>query len=145
MTMPAPTSLPAVPKPVAAQFALPHTRIEPSKGWISLGLKDLWQYRELLLFLTWRDIKVRYKQTALGAMWAIIQPFMTMVAFSLFFGQLARIPSDGVPYPIFSYTALLPWGFFANALSQASNSLVGSSSLINKVYFPRRVIPLSIV
>jgi lipopolysaccharide transport system permease protein len=124
---------------------LPVTRIRPTRGWVSLGLRELWEYRELLYFLTWRDVKVRYKQTALGATWAIIQPFMTMVAFSLFFGQLARIPSDGLPYPIFSYTALLPWGFFANAVGQASNSLVGSSNLVSKVYFPRLVIPLSSV
>jgi lipopolysaccharide transport system permease protein len=120
-------------------------RIRPSRGWAPLKLSELWEYRELLYFLTWRDVKVRYKQTVLGAAWAIIQPFMTMVAFSLFFGQLARIPSDGVPYPIFSYAALLPWGFFANALGQASNSLVGSANLISKVYFPRLVIPLSSV
>src|SRR4051794_21997151 len=119
--------------------------LEPATGWVPLRLGDLWEYRELLYFLTWRDIKVRYKQTALGATWAVIQPFMTMVAFSLFFGQLARVPSDGLPYPIFSYTALLPWGFFANALGQASNSLVGSANLVSKVYFPRLVIPLASV
>jgi lipopolysaccharide transport system permease protein len=128
-----------------SEVVLPITRIRPTRGWVSLGLREVWEYRELLYFLTWRDVKVRYKQTALGATWAIIQPFMTMVAFSLFFGQLARIPSDGLPYPIFSYTALLPWGFFANALGQSSNSLVGSSNLISKVYFPRLVIPLSSV
>jgi lipopolysaccharide transport system permease protein len=99
----------------------------------------------LIYFLTWRDIKVRYKQTVLGAAWAIIQPFFTMVVFSLFFGGLAKVPSDGIPYPIFSYTALVPWTFFANALSQSSNSLVGSAGLIKKVYFPRLVIPLSSV
>jgi lipopolysaccharide transport system permease protein len=108
-------------------------------------LSELWEYRELLYFLTWRDVKVRYKQTALGAAWAIIQPFFTMVVFSIFFGRLAGIPSDGIPYPIFSYTALLPWTFFANGLSQASNSLVGSVNLITKVYFPRLVMPLSAV
>src|ERR1700736_4694412 len=116
---------------------LRHVHVQPSKGWVSLNLRDLWEYRELLYFLTWRDIKVRYKQTALGASWAIIQPFMTMVAFSLFFGQLGKIPSDGLPYPIFSYTALLPWGFFAYALANSSNSLVGSANLLSKVYFPR--------
>jgi lipopolysaccharide transport system permease protein len=135
----------AVESDTGTDAVLPLTRIRPTRGWVSLGLRELWEYRELLYFLTWRDVKVRYKQTALGATWAIIQPFMTMVAFSLFFGQLARIPSDGLPYPIFSYTALLPWGFFANALGQASNSLVGSSNLISKVYFPRLVIPLSSV
>src|ERR1700726_3350557 len=135
MTMPAPTSLPAVPKPVAAQFALPHTRIEPSKGWISLGLKDLWQYRELLYFLTWRDIKVRYKQTALGAAWAVLQPFTTMIVFSIFFGRLAGIRSDGIPYPIFTFCGLLPWQLFAHALTESGNSLVSGQNLITKVYF----------
>src|SRR6266404_3284631 len=123
--------------------ALPTLRIAPSKGWVPLKLRELWEYRELLYFLVWRDIKVRYKQTALGATWAIIQPFFTMVVFSLFFGRLARMPSDGIPYPIFSFAALVPWSFFANGLSQSSNSLVGSSNLITKVYFPRLIIPLA--
>src|SRR6266851_3354594 len=127
------------------QSAVPTLRIAPSKGWVPLKLKELWQYRELLYFLVWRDIKVRYKQTALGASWAIIQPFFTMVVFSIFFGHLAKIPSDGIPYPIFSFTALVPWTFFANGLSQASNSLVGSGTLITKVYFPRLIIPLASV
>lgn len=122
-----------------------HTHIEPSHGWISLGLRDLWQYRELLFFLTWRDIKVRYKQTVLGASWAILQPLFTMVVFSLFFGKLANMPSDELPYPIFSYAALVPWTFFANGLNQSSNSLVASANLIKKVYFPRLVVPLSAV
>jgi len=112
---------------------------------VSLRLGELWQYRELLYFLIWRDIKVRYKQTALGAAWAIIQPVMTMVVFSLFFGKLGKIPSDGVPYPIFAYVALVPWTFFANGLTQSSNSLVGSSNLITKVYFPRLAIPMGTV
>jgi lipopolysaccharide transport system permease protein len=120
-------------------------RVEPSKGWVSLRLRELWAYRELLYFLIWRDIKVRYKQTVLGATWAIIQPFFTMVVFSLFFGKLAKIPSDGIPYPIFSYAALVPWSFFANGLNQASNSLVGNSNLINKVYFPRMTMPIASV
>jgi lipopolysaccharide transport system permease protein len=120
-----------------------HTRIEPSKGWVSLQLGKLWHYRELLFFLTWRDVKVRYKQTVLGAAWAILQPLLTMVVFSLFFGRLAGVPSDGVPYPIFSYAALVPWTFFANTLSQASNSLVMSSNMIKKVYFPRLVVPIA--
>lgn len=119
--------------------------IQPSKGWVALKLAELWQYRELLYFLVWRDVKVRYKQTALGAAWAIIQPFFTMIVFSVFFGRLAKMPSDGVPYPIFAYTALVPWTYFANALGQASNSLVGSGSLIKKVYFPRLVVPLASV
>ena len=122
-----------------------YLRIEPSKGWVSLKLRELWEYRELLYFLTWRDIKVRYKQTVLGAAWAILQPFLTMVVFSLFFGNLAKVPSDGVPYPIFSYTALVPWTFFATGLSMSANSLVGSSNLIKKIYFPRLVIPISSV
>jgi len=125
--------------------AVPTLRIAPSKGWVSLKLRELWEYRELLYFLVWRDIKVRYKQTALGATWAIIQPFFTMVVFSLFFGHLGKIPSDGIPYPIFSFAALVPWTFFANGLGQASNSLVGSSNLITKVYFPRLTIPLASV
>jgi len=119
------------------------TIIRPSRGWISLNLRDLWEYRELLYFLTWRDIKVRYKQTVLGAAWAIIQPFFTMVVFSLFFGKLAKMPSDDIPYPIFSYAALVPWSFFANGLSQSSTSLVASANLIKKVYFPRLVVPIS--
>ena len=119
------------------------TVIKPSRGWVPLRLRDLWEYRELLYFLTWRDIKVRYKQTVLGATWAIIQPVFTMVVFSLFFGRLAKIPSDGIPYPLFAYAALVPWTFFANGLSQSSNSLVGSAELITKVYFPRLIIPVS--
>jgi lipopolysaccharide transport system permease protein len=122
-----------------------HKQLKPSRGLISLKLGDLWNYRELLYFLTWRDIKVRYKQTVLGAAWAIIQPFFTMVVFSLFFGRLAQIPSDGIPYPIFSYAALVPWTFFANGLNQSSNSLVLNANLIKKVYFPRLVIPISTV
>lgn len=121
------------------------TVIEPSKGWVSLRLGEVWNYRELLFFLTWRDIKVRYKQTLLGAAWAIIQPLFTMAVFSLFFGKLAKIPSDNIPYPIFSFAALVPWTFFANGLAQSSNSLVGSSSLITKVYFPRLIVPISSV
>ncbi|MEK6766261.1 MAG: ABC transporter permease [Planctomycetota bacterium] len=121
------------------------TVIKASKGWVPIRLRDLWEYRELLYFLTWRDIKVRYKQTALGALWAIIQPFFTMVVFSLFFGRLAKVPSDGIPYPIFAFAALVPWTFFANGLSQSSNSLVGSTDLITKVYFPRLIIPVSSV
>ena len=123
----------------------PVVRIEPSRGWISLKLYELWEYRELLYFLAWRDIKVRYKQTVLGAAWAIIQPFFTMVVFSIFFGRLAGIPSDGVPYPIFSYAALVPWTFFANSLNQSSSSLVSSANLIQKVYFPRLAVPIAAV
>jgi lipopolysaccharide transport system permease protein len=133
----------AVSAPSVERSELPHTRIEPSKGWISLGLGDLWQYRELLFFLAWRDIKVRYKQTALGAAWAVIQPLFTMLAFTLFFGRLAKVPSDGIPYPLFSYTALLPWQLFASALTESSNSVVANERLITKVYFPRLVVPLA--
>lgn len=122
-----------------------HTRIEATHGWSSLNLTQLWKYRELLYFLVWRNIKVRYKQTALGAAWAIIQPFFTMVVFSFFFGRLAKIPSEELPYPIFSYAALLPWNYFAQSLSLSSSSLVNSSQLIRKVYFPRLVIPISSV
>jgi lipopolysaccharide transport system permease protein len=121
------------------------TIVKPSKGWVSLKLGELSEYRELIYFLTWRDIKVRYKQTVLGAAWAIIQPFFTMVVFSLFFGKLAKVPSDGIPYPIFAYAALVPWHFFANGINQSANSLVGNANLIRKVYFPRLVIPLSSV
>jgi lipopolysaccharide transport system permease protein len=120
-------------------------RIQPSRGWVSLRLGEVWAYRELLYFLVWRDLKVRYKQTLLGAAWAIIQPFSTMIIFSLFFGKLAKMPSDGIPYPIFAYAALVPWTFFSGALGHASNSLVGSANLIKKVYFPRLVIPISSV
>lgn len=119
--------------------------IRPSRGFVGLKLGELWDYRELLLFLAWRDIKVRYKQTALGAAWAVIQPFFTMVVFSLFFGRLAGIPSDGVPYPVFSYAALVPWTFFANGLAQSADSLVGSANLLRKVYFPRLAIPIATV
>ncbi len=117
------------------------TVIEPKKGWIPLDLKEIWNYRELLYFLTKREIQVRYKQTVLGGLWAIIQPFFTMIVFTLFFGKLAKMPSDGVPYPIFVYAGLLPWTYFANALSNSGNSLVGSANLISKVYFPRIIIP----
>ncbi len=124
---------------------LPTIVIRPSKGWVPLKLKELWEYRELLYFLVWRDVKVRYKQTALGAAWAIIQPFFTMVVFSIFFGRLAGIPSDGVPYPIFAYCALLPWQLFSNAMAESGNSLVVNQNLITKVYFPRLVIPMATV
>lgn len=126
-------------------FALSKTVIQPLSGWQSLELKELWHYRELLFFLGWRDVAVRYKQTLLGIGWAIIQPFLTMVVFSLFFGKLAAIPSDGIPYPIFAYAALVPWTFFANVISQSANSLVGSANLLKKIYFPRFVLPISCI
>jgi lipopolysaccharide transport system permease protein len=125
------------------QTEVPTIVIRPSRGWIALKLGDLWEYRELLYFLVWRDIKVRYKQTALGATWAIIQPFFSMVVFSLFFGKLAKMPSDGIPYPIFAFAGLVPWTFFANGLAQSANSLVDSANLIKKVYFPRLTIPIA--
>jgi lipopolysaccharide transport system permease protein len=124
---------------------LPETVIEPTRGWISLQLREHWEYRELLFFLTWRDIKVRYKQTVLGASWAVIQPFATMVVFSLFFGGLAEVPSDGLPYPIFSYAALVPWQFFATGLGQSATSLVSNAHMIKKVYFPRLTMPISTI
>jgi lipopolysaccharide transport system permease protein len=132
-------------KTLSGGAVIPTLRIKPSSGWVSLRLGELWQYRELLYFLIWRDVKVRYKQTALGAAWAIIQPVMAMLVFSLFFGKLAKMASDGIPYPIFSYTALVPWTFFASGLTNASVSLVGSSNLIKKVYFPRLAIPIATV
>jgi lipopolysaccharide transport system permease protein len=129
--------------PQEEHLELPHFRIEPKRGWVSVNLKDLWQYRELLFFLAWRDVKVRYKQTALGAAWAVIQPLFTMLLFTLFFGRLAKVPSDGIPYPLFSYTALLPWQLFAYALTESSNSVVANERLITKVYFPRLIVPLA--
>jgi lipopolysaccharide transport system permease protein len=125
------------PKPLIA--------IEAGRGWAGLDLRDLWLHRDLFFFLIWRDVKVRYKQTVLGAAWAILQPFLTMVVFTLFFGRLAKVPSDGIPYPIFAYAGLLPWTFFSNAITASSNSLVGNASLITKVYFPRMVIPAAAV
>jgi lipopolysaccharide transport system permease protein len=126
-------------KPENAQIR----RIEPSRGWVSLGLRELWSYRELIYFFIWRDIKVRYKQTILGGAWAIIQPLFTMLIFSVFFGRLAKVPSDSVPYPLFAYTALVPWQFFANGVSLSSTSLVSDSNLLKKVYFPRLALPIS--
>jgi len=121
----------------------PFIRIRPSKGWVSLDFEEMWRYRELLYFFVWRDIKIRYKQTILGASWAIIQPLFTMVIFSLFFGKLAQIPSDGIPYPLFSYAALVPWIFFANGVTLASNSLVNNANMIRKIYFPRMSLPIA--
>jgi lipopolysaccharide transport system permease protein len=119
--------------------------IKPTKGWAALNLKDLWLYRELVYFLTWRDIKVRYKQAALGILWAILQPLLTMIIFSFIFGNLAKLPSDGIPYPLFSYAAVLPWQLFASALQRSSVSLVGNANLLTKIYFPRLIIPFSAV
>jgi len=131
------------PPPTPTEAAARTLVIRPPAGWSGVRLADLWEYRELTLFLTWRDISVRYKQTALGASWALIQPFMTMVVFSVFFGRLGKIPSDGLPYPLFAFCALLPWQLFANSLAEAGNSLVSNQALITKVYFPRLVIPIS--
>lgn len=119
--------------------------IRPRSGWIAIDWRELWEHRELLYFLVQRDIKVRYKQTVLGAAWAIIRPVLTMLIFSVVFGRLASMPSDGIPYPIFVYAALLPWTFFAGAVSASGQSLVGSTNLVSKVYFPRMIIPLSSV
>jgi lipopolysaccharide transport system permease protein len=130
---------------VASKTDLKTILIKPSKGWAALDLKDLWIYRELVYFMTWRDLKVRYKQTLLGASWAVLQPFLTMVVFSIFFGGLAKVPSDNVPYPIFSFTALVPWTLFTKALLDASKSLVSSSHIITKIYFPRIILPLATI
>jgi len=123
----------------------PLVRIEPNRSWVTLNLRDVWAYRELLYFLTWRDVKVRYKQTLLGAAWAIIQPLFTMLIFTLFFGKLAGMPSDGIPYALFAYAGLLPWTFLSNAVTNSGNSLVGSAHLITKVYFPRMIVPAASV
>jgi lipopolysaccharide transport system permease protein len=119
------------------------TIIKPARGWLSFGLREIWAYRELVYFLIWRDVKVRYKQTAIGAAWAVLQPLMTMVMFTLVFRGLANVPSDGLPYSVFAYSALLPWTFFSGALARCSGSIVGQSNLISKVYFPRLIVPLS--
>ena len=129
----------------AVPVELPVLRIAPPRGWLDIDFKELWAARELLYFFVWRDIKVRYKQTAIGAAWAVIQPFMTMVVFSLFFGKLAKMDSHGLPYPIFYYSALLPWMYFAAALQNATNVVVEQQRVITKVYFPRLVLPLSAV
>lgn len=125
--------------------SLPAIRIQPSRGWIALRLGEIWNYRELITIFVWRDLKVRYRQTIIGVMWAIFQPLLTMVIFSVFFGRLAQIPSDEIPYPIFSYAALVPWTFFANSINLASNSLVNNADMIKKIYFPRLTMPLAAV
>jgi lipopolysaccharide transport system permease protein len=124
---------------------LPVTIVRPSRKWPSLQLGSLWEYRELLYFLVWRDVKVRYKQTVLGVAWAVLQPFLTMVIFSIFLGHLVRVPSDGLPYPVFAYAALLPWQLFAHTITECGNSLVANQQLITKVYFPRLVIPTAAI
>jgi lipopolysaccharide transport system permease protein len=136
----------ATPLPAAANPAgQPRTLIRPPRGWQLLNLRELWQFRELLFFLTWRDVKVRYKQTALGAAWAVLQPAMMMVVFTIFFSRMSGVQSGDVPYPLFAYAGLLPWTFFATAIANAGNSIVGSERLITKVYFPRMAIPLASV
>lgn len=129
----------------AALAPLPELVIEPRKGWLPINFREIWRYRELLYFLAWRDVKVRYKQTVLGFLWAFLQPFTKMVIFSAIFGGLAKIDSEGFPYPIFLYAGLLPWQFFSESLSRSSSSVVGSANLITKVYFPRLIIPLSAI
>jgi lipopolysaccharide transport system permease protein len=129
--------------PITPATEPPVVRIRPSRGWAALHLRDLWEYRELLYFFVWRDVKVRYKQTVLGAAWAILQPLLTMLVFSLFFGNLAQVPSDGIPYPLFSYAALVPWMFFSNGLQQAANGMVSNANLLKKIYFPRLTLPVS--
>jgi len=121
------------------------TSISPPSGWLDLNLRELWDYRELLYFFVWRDLKVRYKQTAIGALWAILQPFLTMLVFSLFFGRLAHIPSNGLPHSVFYYSALLPWIYFSGALHSATNTMVENQKVITKVYFPRLLLPMAAV
>lgn len=123
----------------------PLTLIEPRRSLVDLNMREIWEYRDLIIFLAWRDISVRYKQTLAGVGWAVFQPFLLMIVFSLFFGNLAEIPSNGVPYPIFNYTALLPWQFFATGMSMSSTSLISNANMITKVYFPRLVIPISAI
>lgn len=127
------------------QDDIPVTVIRPSKGWMPINLQELWEFRDLLYFFTWRDIKIRYKQTVLGFAWAIIQPFFAMVIFTIFFGSLAKLPSDGIPYPIFAYAALLPWTLFSESITRSTNSMVMNSNIIKKVYFPRMALPISSV
>jgi lipopolysaccharide transport system permease protein len=124
---------------------LPITVIEPNRSYLGVNFRELWHYHELLYFLAWRDIKVRYKQTILGVSWAILQPLLMMFLFSFFFGKLAGVPSDGVPYPLFAFAGLLPWTFFASAASASGNSMVNSTNLITKVYFPRLIVPMAVV
>lgn len=133
------------PPAVAGAPELPTTFIRPASGWQLVNVRELWQYRELLFFLTWRDVKVRYKQTVLGAAWAILQPVMMMVVFTIFFGRMAQVSSGNLPYPLFAFAGLLPWTFFSTAIANAGNSVVGSERLITKIYFPRLAVPLATV
>ena len=129
----------------AAPLTQPVLRLTPPRGWLDLDLGEVWSARELLYFFVWRDIKIRYKQTAIGVAWAVLQPLLTMLVFSLFFGKLAKIPSEGLPYPVFYYCALLPWTYFATGLQNATNTIVEQQRVITKVYFPRLVLPLAAV
>ena len=124
---------------------VPRIRIEPPRGWLELRLHEVWQYRELLYFFVWRDIKVRYKQTVIGVLWVVLQPLMTMGVFTIFFGRLAKLPSEGLPYPVFYFAALVPWAYFATALANCTNIVVANQHVITKVYFPRLVLPLAAV
>jgi len=131
--------------PPSTETAVPVVRIQPTGGFLELNLRELWDYRELLYFLVWRDVKVRYKQAVIGVGWAILQPFLTMIVFSIFFGHLAKLPSGGLPYPIFYYSALLPWNYFAQALTGATNSMIENQRIITRIYFPRLILPLAAV
>src|SRR3954463_12521803 len=142
-------SVPAPPQSAAAlpapASAAPVVRIEPPQGWLELRLREAWEYRELLYFFVWRDIKIRYKQTVIGVVWVVLQPLMTMGVFTIFFGRLAKLPSQGLPYPVFYFAALVPWAYFATALSGCTNVVVANQQVITKVYFPRLVLPLAAV
>jgi lipopolysaccharide transport system permease protein len=140
------TSNTTVAAPLTTSHAsLPTTRIEPSRGWFNLRLKELWEYRELLYFFVWRDVKIRYKQTAIGVLWVILQPLLTMIVFTLFFGKLAKMPSQGLPYPVFYFAAVVPWMYFSVALVTATNVVVEHQRMITKVFFPRLILPFSAV
>src|ERR1700731_5267013 len=139
------TSQPVV-APLPAPVRAPATvRIEPPRGWLDLRLADVWEYRELLFFFVWRDVKIRYKQTVIGVAWVILQPLMTMGVFTIFFGRLAKLPSQGLPYPVFYFAALVPWAYFAQALSNCTNIVVENQNVITKVYFPRLILPIAAV
>ena len=139
-------SVTAPPPPLPVQHAAPAiVRIEPPRGWLDLRLGEVWSYRELLYFFVWRDVKVRYKQTAIGVAWVVLQPLLTMGVFTLFFGRLAKLPSDGLPYPVFYFTALVPWTYFATALQSCTAVVVDNQRVITKVFFPRLVLPISAV
>jgi lipopolysaccharide transport system permease protein len=140
-----PAAAEPLPDAERAESAAFHIRIEPSGRWRALEIREIWSHRELLYFFTWRDIKVRYRQTVLGVSWAVLQPFLTMIVFSVVFGRVAKIPSDGVPYPVFAYAALVPWTFFSNALTLGSNYIVQTPDLITKIYFPRLLMPAASV